>query len=870
MTARPLSGIRVVDFTWWRAGPWATRILACLGADVIKVEWPQMPLAYYRDRVSAREVPEGVDPALNNNPFFSENSAGKRSVTVNLRSPGGIDAVKRLIAVSDVVVENFSAGLLARRGLSYAEMRALRPDIVYVSMAGLGHTGRYHEYKTFGPVVHALSGLTQLSGLPDAEPALWRWAYMDDTGGMYGALCTLVALHHRLRTSDGQHVDLAQVSAAMPLTGAAWLDFTVNGRPTRRPGFPPGNRAAQSGTLPLNAYRGPTTAPHNTYPTASSAPEDAHNAWCTIACFDDNEWSRLVQLMGNPEWAAGPKFASLKGRLEHQDELDASLDTWTRRYDKYAITTMCQAVGVHAIAVQDARDKVELDPQLAARGLLQELPHRVIGPLRYQRLPFTGSEMALSLRSAGPLAGQHNREILCDLLGIPVEQVRAGYADGTFWPPDVPLESYLFDDLEARARPSPPRPAAPAANGHAASTALSDLRVVELGDAKGQWAAKLLGDLGADVIKVEPPDGCPERRIGPFFEDTPHPDRSLAFWHANTSKRSVTIDLESEAGRAMLRQLVPTADVVIESYAPGYLRSLALDYESLRALKPDLIMCSVTSFGQTGPWRDYVGSDLLHLAAGGQMAICGYDEEEHPGAPPLALGGGQAWFMGGHYAAIAIMSAIHQRDTTGVGQYLDVSIHEACALTTEGHVPRYLSHHEISERNRRYRSIDREQFRCRDGTYLNSQWSSEMTPDHLAVLAYWMDDYGCAGDLLDDQYQDQAVITASTNHIAELLAHFFEKIDAEEAFRGAQERGFAFGPVRTVEDNLVDEHWADRGFFVSVLHPELEREFVYPGAYALFSATPWAMSRRPPTLGEHTAEVLGPLSASARVDASAG
>jgi len=172
------------------------------------------------------------------------------------------------------------------------------------------------------------------------------------------------------------------------------------------------------------------------------------------------------------------------------------------------------------------------------------------------------------------------------------------------------------------------------------------------------------------------------------------------------------------------------------------------------------------------------------------------------------------------------------------------------------------------QRNRRYRSIDREQFRCRDGTYLNSQWSSEMTPDHLALLAYWMDDYGCAGDLLDDRYEDQAVITASTDHIAELLAHFFETIDAEEAFRGAQQRGFAFGPVRTVEDNLRDEHWADRGFFVSVRHPELEREFVYPGAYALFSATPWELSRRPPILGEHTAEVFGPLTVSAQVEAS--
>ena len=389
----------------------------------------------------------------------------------------------------------------------------------------------------------------------------------------------------------------------------------------------------------------------------------------------------------------------------------------------------------------------------------------------------------------------------------------------------------------------------------AAATALGDLRVLELGDTKGQWAAKLLGDLGADVIKVEPPDGCAERRSGPFFQDTPHPDRSLAFWHANTSKRSVVLDLETEDGRAALRGLIPSVDVVLDSYAPGYLSSLGLDDAALRRIKSDLITCSVTSFGNTGPWRDYLASDLLHLAAGGQMAICGYDEEEEPAAPPIALGGGQAWFMGGHYAAIAILAAVHQREMSGVGQSLDVSVHEACSLTTEGHIPRYLSHHEVSERNRRAGAIDREQFRCRDGTYLNSQWSSEMTPEHLAVLAYWMDDYGCAGDLLDEAYQDQAVIAVSAEHIAELLAAFFATIDAEEAFRGAQQRGFAFGPVRTVEENLTDGHWSDRGFLVSVAHPELGCEFIYPGAYALFSASPWAISRRPPTLGEHTVEL---------------
>jgi benzylsuccinate CoA-transferase BbsE subunit len=860
---RPLEGIRVVDFTWWRAGPWGGRILSLLGADVIKVEWPQMPLAYYRDRVTQRGMPDGIEATLNNSTFFSENTVGKRSVTINLRAPKGLEAIKKLVSVSDVVLENFAAGILARRGMTYADMTALKPDIIYVSMAGLGHTGRLHEYKTFGPVVHALSGMTQMAGLPGKEPAVWRWAYMDDTGGMYAALCTLAALHHRSVTGQGQHVDLAQVSAAMRLTGAAWLDYTVNGRSSQRDGFPAGNRMHEPGTPLLNNYHGPIVAPHNAY---RCAPGDTngHNAWCTIACFDDAEWQRLADTIGE-DWAWSERFATNAGRLAHQGELDAFIEGWTRRFDKYAVMQRCQSASVHAMPVQDARDRVENDQQLQARGLLQELQHAVIGPFRYQRLPFRGSAMDLELHAPGPLAGEHNVPVLCDLLGLSREEVCQGYRDGTFWPKDAPLEPYLETGLQAppakfssadTAQSGPPPTHMPAS-----TSALHGLRILEIGELKGEWAAKLLGELGADVIKVEPPEGSATRQVGPFYADVPDPDRSLTFWHHNTSKRGITLDIETDTGKAQLRELVRDADVVVESFPPGYLASRELDYATLSAFNRRLIMCSVSSFGQTGPWRDYRAGDLAHQAAGGQMAICGYDEEDEPEAPPISLGAGQAWLMGGHYAAIAILAALHQRDVTGIGQHLDVSVHEACALTTEGHLPRYLATGDVSERNRKKRPIAKSQFRCRDGNYLNSQWSSEMTPEHLTILAYWLDDYGMAGDLLDEVWQDQAYIRANTAHIAARLEAFFQQIDSEEAFAGAQQRGFAFGPVRAMNSIVGDPHWEDRGFYVTVAHPELDRSFVYPGAYALFGATPLHVGRRAPLLGEHNAEILGPLRA---------
>src|ERR1041385_391967 len=228
---------------------------------------------------------------------------------------------------------------------------------------------------------------------------------------------------------------------------------------------------------------------------------------------------------------------------------------------------------------------------------------------------------------------------------------------------------------------------------------LTGLRVLELADEKGQFCGKLLGDLGADVVKIEPPGGESCRHIGPFLDDIPHPDRSLSFWYYNTSKRGITLNLETAGGRALFRRLAGDADVILETFRPGTLASLGLDYASLREQNPGLILCSLTPFGQTGPWRDYLSSDLLHMAAGGEMASCGYDEADVSKGPPIAAGGGNAWHMGCNYACIAIMAALVDRTLSGQGQYIDASIHEACALTTEAAIANYVYRGEVVRRH---------------------------------------------------------------------------------------------------------------------------------------------------------------------------
>jgi benzylsuccinate CoA-transferase BbsE subunit len=387
------------------------------------------------------------------------------------------------------------------------------------------------------------------------------------------------------------------------------------------------------------------------------------------------------------------------------------------------------------------------------------------------------------------------------------------------------------------------------------------LRVLELADHTGQFCGKLFGDLGADVIKIEPPGGEPCRRIGPFLDDVPHPERSLSFWFYNTSKRSITLDLQTADGSALFARLADAADVVLETFRPGFLASLGLDYRALSQRNLRLVMCSLTPFGQTGPWRDYLSTDLLHMAAGGFMASNGYDAADVPNAPPLAPGGGNAWHTGCHFAATAIMAALVHRSVSGEGQYIDASVHEACALTTEAAIANWVYRGEVVQRqtgrHHAARPTPRTQFRAKDGNYVCALVGGRLNPRYIKELADLLDTKGMAGDLYDPKYQDPAVIAANTSHIIdELVAGFIASLPAEEVYHAAQQRGFTWGAVRAPEDVVDDLHLRDRGFWKEIEHPELGRSFTYPGAAAIYHGSPWRISRRAPLIGEHNVEIF--------------
>lgn len=436
MNTGALDGIRILDFTWVRAGPWATRWLASLGAQVIKIEWPANLDLLRQNRYT---VPPNVEVGPNSTGQFADSNVGKFGLSINVRTAKGLDIIKDLISISDVVIENFSSTVMQRWGLSYDQMRLLKPDIIYVSMAGFGQRGRNHSYTTMGPSAQALSGMTFLSGLPGQPPAGWGWSYLDDTGGMYGANCVLTALFHRSTTGNGQHVDLSQMAIGPTLNGAAFLDKTVNGRNARREGYPPGNRSVWPDAPVLNNYRGPIACPHNAYQTKGGG----YNDWCVIVCQTDEEWQRLVAVMRNPEWAMDPDLDFLSGRLHSQEEIDHHIETWTLNLDKYEVMQICQDAGVRCMPVQSSLDRVEHDPQLRHRGIFSELVHPTLGLRKHQNAPFKMSKTPAQLKGPAPLLGQHTQEVLQNLLGLNSDELQGLYTDGTLWPKDIPIPDYI-------------------------------------------------------------------------------------------------------------------------------------------------------------------------------------------------------------------------------------------------------------------------------------------------------------------------------------------------------------------------------------------------------------------------------------------
>jgi benzylsuccinate CoA-transferase BbsF subunit len=372
-----LKGIRILDFTWVLAGPYATRILADFGAEVIKVQ----PL-----------LPEAEDTFSRG--YYNTWNRNKLGITLSLNKPKGVALAKRLVAVSDAVIENFTPRVMANWGLDYDSLKKVKPDLIMLSMSAMGGSGPWRDYAGFGPTVQAFSGITYLTSYPGKLPLGLGTSYADHIAGLVACLALLEAVEYRRRTGEGQYIDVSQVEAMASLLGDAVLDYMVNGKETE----PVGNSSTEA-------------APHGVYRCRGD------DRWCAIAVFTDEEWLGFKRALGKPLWAEDKRFATLTGRLKHSEELNRLVEAWTKEHTAEEVMALLQRQGVAAGVVQDASDLAK-DPQLNERGFFIELDHPELGKTISDAVPIRLSDTPARYTRAAPVLGQDNDYVYGKLLGM--------------------------------------------------------------------------------------------------------------------------------------------------------------------------------------------------------------------------------------------------------------------------------------------------------------------------------------------------------------------------------------------------------------------------------------------------------------------
>jgi len=401
MGRAPLAGIRVADFSWVWAGPHCTLQLAHLGAEVIRVET--------KSRLCVtRLLPPFAEfkPHYDRSGYFNQYNQGKRSVTLDMKRPEALEVARTLCANSDVVVENFAAGVMARMGLGYDVLKRLRPDVVMISLSGYGADGPDSEKVSYGPAQVPLSGMSSVTGYRDHPPMHVGVSYGDPTGGLHGAVALLAALIHRARTGEGQYIDLSQWETSVAVLPEAVLAQTLTGAAPERDG-----------------NRDPHMAPHGVFPSAGE------QRWVAVTVEDDESWQKLARLVGGEALAADARFRTLADRKRREDELEALLAAWTAERDPETVTGLLQAEGIPAFTVANSKD-LGASEHLAARGFFVEHDHPKVGRRRHLGVPFRMSRSDASVRTPAPCLGADTDDVLRTVCGYGDDAIAALRAAG--------------------------------------------------------------------------------------------------------------------------------------------------------------------------------------------------------------------------------------------------------------------------------------------------------------------------------------------------------------------------------------------------------------------------------------------------------
>lgn len=392
MSTLPLKGIRIADFGQIIAVPYTAQMLAWLGAEVVLIETEQ--------RLTTRIWPPfaEAEPGVNRSGGFNLVNTSKMSCTLNLRDPEGVDLAKQIIAVSDVVMENYSSGTMDRMGLGYDDVRPLRPDVVYLSLGAFGRTGPMKDLVGFHSVINLFSGLASVTGHKGSHPRIMGGLFPDAFSGCYCILAMLEALYHRANTGEGQHIEVAMTEVLATLLPEAVMEYTLDGTEPERVG----NR---------HQYK----VPHNVFRC------QGQEKWVAISVESDAQFQALAQVAGIPGWADDHRFANAEARLKHQDELEPLIQEWTMGLQVEDVVQILQLSGVPAGPVLDSA-QVLADPHMVQRGYVQSPDHPIVGPRPMGAFSWTVDGGQPAIPRSAPLFGEHNKKVIQELLQVPGEE----------------------------------------------------------------------------------------------------------------------------------------------------------------------------------------------------------------------------------------------------------------------------------------------------------------------------------------------------------------------------------------------------------------------------------------------------------------
>ncbi|MGW6007891.1 CaiB/BaiF CoA transferase family protein [Streptomyces sp. NPDC055210] len=640
-SARPLAGLRVLDFSRVVSGPFSSQLLADLGAEVVRVQ------ALPADTAAADA---GPGPLTEAELFTWGIGRNKHSVCVDLKNPRGRELVERLVAVSDIVFDNFRPGVMRRLGLDRESLVRHNPSIITCSLTGFGENGPWATMPAYDPIVQAMSGAMNYTRLDaDGAPVRWGIPIGDLFAGLFCGIGIVAAVLHRDRCGVGQHVDVSMLDVMLALnTYRVPQALSFGEEPDPAP-FEGGQ-----GTVPFGNFA-------------------CRDGWLAI-CISQRAWSAACDILGRPDLATDERFSTQAARHAHRDELVEILQKVFLEHSADDLQARFMAAGVVGGKVLRVAEVFD-HPQVLARGMAVEIGdgHGRTAVVAGDPLKFSDSS---GWRSPSR-EGADTRAVLASLLGTTDAELAELCDAGAVYAARTPDGRFTESAYTPQPRTTVQQPAHP---GDDHGRALDGTVVLELnGDEPSKaFAAQLLADLGADVIRVDRPAG---QHLEPYPDST----REAAFrCGLNRGKASVFADLKTEDGLDFFGRLVGEADLVLDNYRPGVLERLGIGPEALRALNPRTISCSITGFGHSGPWSSYPAFDNAIQALGGGMSVT--VDHTRPDVP-VRWGNPIGGLTGSLYATLGMLASLRLRNLTGEARRLDVSLLDAQVALLSYRVP---------------------------------------------------------------------------------------------------------------------------------------------------------------------------------------